>query len=228
MCLDHQGDAMKYRNVAVVLGMWVFVLCCEAAAYAQEAEGTPTSFTGLSWGFTRTFWNGRANDEGYPQAGTAAPMIGLRKVLTITDQFAWEPYLQYLAMYSGPITRFIPTSDTSGYSMTEKSYFREIDVGLNLMYFPAPRIHEFYLGIGPAFRWGQAGHQSSAQPNGRGPTQKATWFGVSLLAGYRVAMGEHTAVFFEPQYMFSPDPADRWQIVYPPANLNLQMGILWR
>ena len=54
-----------------------------------------------------------------------------------------------------------------------------------------------------------------------------TSVGVTVLAGYQIGWGKKTAVFFEPQFTFSPDPADRWQITYPPDNLNLHMGILF-
>jgi len=210
------------RDIKLV---WIVLLWfVPTLGFAQEDEEAITSYTGVTWGVTRTFW-GSAGGEGYAQSGTAGPVFGLRKVKMVGTSAAFVPYITYMSMYSGPITTTTPYQDSLVIEHTRRSYFREIDLGFNLNYYPGSINKAFYFGLGPSIRWGQAGTRiDDARP---AKTMKAAWFGVTVLAGYQIGWGKKTAVFFEPQFTFSPDPADRWQITYPPDNLNLHMGILF-
>jgi len=214
---------MKYDVVFVSLFL---VILLPAVALAQAEDEGITSYTGVTWGMTRTFWGGSASSEGYPQAGNAGPVIGLRKVQMVGSNVSFVPYLTFMVMYSGPITTAQYVQDSILVSRTTtRTYFREIDLGFNLNFYPVSNSKSFYVGLGPSVRWGQAGTRiNDARP---AQTMKAAWFGVTGLLGYQIGWGSKTAVFFEPQYTFSPDPADRWQIAYPPDNLNLIMGVLF-
>ncbi|HEY3294808.1 MAG TPA: hypothetical protein VGL38_05185 [bacterium] len=204
----------------------VLLLFIPVFGFAQDAEDEGiTSYTGVTWGVTRTFW-GSNTGEGYAHAGTAGPVIGLRKVKMVGSNAAFVPYITYMAMFSGPITTTQYLQDSILVSRhTTRSYFREIDLGFNLNYYFGPNRKSFYVGLGPSIRWGQSGERTDdARP---AKTMKAAWFGTTVLVGYQAGWGKKTVVFFEPQFTFSPDPADRWQMAYPPDNLNLHMGILF-
>lgn len=211
------------REIKLVWVILMVILPTFGLAQAED-EGAK-SYIGVTWGLTRTFW-GSNDGEGYPQAGTAGPVIGLRKVKMMSSKMAFVPYLTYMAMYSGPVTTAKYVQDSILISrQTQRSYYREIDLGFNLNFYPGGIAKSFYLGLGPSIRWGQSGIRiDDARP---AKTTKAAWFGVSLLAGYQIDWGKKAVVFFEPQYVFSPDPADRWQMAYPPDNLNFVMGILF-
>ena len=211
------------RDIVLVC---VSLLCLiPALTFAQDENEGITSYTGVTWGVTRTFW-GNPNSEGYAQAGNAGPVIGLRKVQMVGQNAAFVPYITYMAMYSGPVTTAEYTQDSILVSRrTSRSYFREIDLGFNVNVYLGGQSKPFYLGFGPSIRWGQAGQKFDGARSAQ--TEKAAWFGLTLLGGYQIGWGKKTIVFFEPQYTFSPDPADRYQMVYPPDNLNLHMGILF-
>jgi hypothetical protein len=213
---------MKHDVVLVPL---LLLIMLPMAIFAQDEDEGITSYTGITWGMTRTFW-GSASSEGYPQAGNAGPVIGLRKVQMVGANTAFVPYLTFMVMYSGPITTAEYVQDSILISRTTtRNYFREIDLGFNLDFYPIHNTKSFYLGFGPSIRWGQAATRvNDARP---AQTVKAAWFGVTGLVGYQMGWGKKTVVFFEPQYTLSPDPADRWQMAYPPENLNLNMGILF-
>jgi hypothetical protein len=217
-----------WRGSLLLCLVWLWM--APGVVRAQDDEsGNPTngiprgSFRGVSWGFTRTWWSRSPSDEGYPQAGTAGPSIGLRLWRPMGARTGITPYIQYFWMDA---TRTTLLCDSCGATRTDRMAFRELDLGINFDYSLAPSGHGVYLGAGPSVRWGQSG-QREVGANRSGLRQKATWFGVTLLAGYRVPMGNKALVFFEPQLMVSPDLADRWQDTYPPDNLNLIMGILW-
>jgi len=209
-----------------IMFVWIILLMfAPVLAMAQDASEPITSYTGVTFGMTRTSW-GSSNGDGYPGAGTAGPVFGLRKVHMVGENIALAPYLTYMAIYSGPITTAEFMQDSILVSRhTTRSYFREIDLGFDLNFYMGGATKPFYLGLGPSVRWGQSGQQFDDAHSAK--SQKAAWFGMTLLAGYQVGWGKKTVVFFEPQYTFSPDPADRYQTVYPPDNLNLHMGILF-
>ena len=221
--------------VAIVCLVWSLTLPATTRAQDNENEGDVRppvalrSYTGLSWGATHTIWNGRWSNEGYPQAGTMAPFISLRKISPVGSRMAMAPYLSYFAMYS-TISTLICDTCTQGAlnddTRTERMYFREIDLGLNLLAYPSARNHNWYVGGGPVIRWGQAGKRVRGEER-PGIVRKGAWFGLALVAGLRQDWGEKQAIFIEPQFTFSPDPSDRWQRNYPPETLTLHMGLLW-
>jgi hypothetical protein len=203
----------------------LLVLLLPITIFAQDETEAISSYTGITWGMTRTFWHGANASEGYAQAGTAGPVFGLRKVQMMGARTALVPYLTFMAMYSGPVTTMRYVQDSILVSReTRRSYFREIDLGLNLQFYPLHGNKSFYFGLGPSIRWGQSGTRLN---DGQTKSGKAAWFGLTGLLGYQAGWGKTTAVFVEPQFTFSPDPADRWQQTYPPDNLNLHMGILF-
>jgi hypothetical protein len=208
--------------------LFLFLGLASGYVWAQD-EDEPArglarpSLRGISWGFTRTWWSRRASDEGYAQAGTAGPSIGLRLWRPTGKRTGVTPYIQYFWMNA---TQTVLLCDSCGDTRTERTAFRELDLGLNFDYSLTPSGNGFYLGGGPLVRWGQAGRREVGS-NQSGLTQKAAWFGVTLLAGYRTPFGKHSMAFFEPQLVLSPDLADRWQQTYPPDNLTVLMGILW-
>ena len=220
--------------VAIVCFTWCSMFPAINFAQDENDSGVPPSaplksYTGLSWGATHTIWNGRWTNEGYPAAGTMAPYISLRKVSPLGAKMGMEPYLSYFAMYS-TISTLICDTCTQGSlnddTRTERMYFREIDLGLNLLAYPNPRNHDWYIGGGPVIRWGQSGRR--VKNEGRpGLVRKGAWFGLTLVTGVKQDWGDKYAIFIEPQFTFSPDPSDRWQHNYPPETLTLQMGLLW-
>ena len=212
----------------------VVSLIVPACLFAQDGEAdTPPkplkSYTGLSWGAVHTVWNGRWSNEGYPRAGTMAPFISLRKVSPTGSQLAVAPYFSYFATYS-TISTLICDTCTQGAlndgTLTERMYYREIDLGLNFQYHLSVKCPEWYVGGGPSVRWGQAGLRVRGEPR-PGVVRRATWFGLTVLGGYLHDWGGKQSMFIEPQFTFCPDPADRWQRNYPPDTVTLQMGILW-
>ncbi len=218
------------RRIALLclLSLWLL----PGIAGAQEGEdegGNPAiraargSYRGLTWGFTRTWWSRNGHDEGYPQAGTGGPSVGLRLWRPIGTRSGMTPYIQYFWMDATSTTL---VCDSCGATRTDRMAFRELDLGLNFDYSLSASGTGVYLGGGPAVRWGQSARREVGA-DGSGLRQKATWFGITLLAGYRMPMGNKAIAFFEPQFLLSPDLADRWQDTYPPDNLNFLMGILW-
>jgi hypothetical protein len=194
-----------------------------AAAIPVHAQGE--SWTGFSWGMTRTYWSADKNSEGYPRAGTAATVLGLERTAPLTESLEFAPYFRYQWMRSTVTTLICDTC--YGETRTDRTYYREIDLGFNFNCFPLRDHRHLYLGAGPSVRWGQAGSYELGTER-PGEVLRAAWFGLSVLGGYRSYWGEHLAVMFEPQLTFSPDEADRWQRVCPPDNLTLQMGMLWK
>lgn len=218
------------RNFATIVCLIVLTLV-PAASFAQDNADEPDvklpaalkSYTGLSWGAAHSIWNGRWTNEGYPEAGTLGPLVSLRKVSTVSSKLAMVPYLSYYVFHS----RVSVLCDTClDGSANIRTYFREINLGLNLHATVSAMHPEWYVGGGPVIRWGQAGRRVGHERR-PGNIRKAAWFGVTMLAGYRHGWGEKHAVFIEPQFTISPDMADRWQRNYPPEVITLQMGILW-
>jgi hypothetical protein len=187
---------------------------------------SPGSYTGVSWGFARTWWGGGWSNEGYPQAGTSGPMLSLSRVSFVSDRLALAPYLNYFWMTSEFTTAKYVSDSLLVSTTSRRTYFREIDLGLNLHYFPVQDSRTFYFGGGPSIRWGQAGNQVVGGPR-PGSVMKGAWFGLTALCGLMTSVEDKVTVYFEPQFTFSPDEADRFQATYPPTNLNLMMGILF-
>lgn len=190
---------------------------------AQVVAPARGSYRGISWGFTRTWWSRNGHDQGYPEAGTAGPTVGLRLWRPMGLRSGVAPYIQYFWMDA---TQTTLVGGSGGRLLTERMAFRELDLGLNFDYALRMDGSGFYVGGGPLIRWGQSARREVGADRS-GLRQKATWFGVTLLAGYRMPMGTKAMAFFEPQFLVSPDLADRWQDTYPPDNLNIIMGILW-
>ncbi|MBU0508139.1 hypothetical protein KKH27_04800 [bacterium] len=203
---------------------WISVLALVLWVTACNAGENGKSYNGISWGFSRTWWSADANNEGYPAAGNAGAMVELRRVRMLNDRVAFSPYLQYFWMRSTITTLICDTC--YGETVTERSFFREIDLGFNLHLFPVKSCDEFYIGGGPSVRWGQAARREAGTATNTF-TAKAAWFGVTVLAGIRTPLYGTSIAFFEPQFTFSPDQADRWQAIYPPDKMSVHMGVLW-
>ncbi len=180
---------------------------------------------GLSWGFTRTYWSADKNDEGYAAAGTGATRLGFRRIQPADESWELVPHLDYLWMRSTITTLICDTC--YGEVRTDRSYFRELDLGLDLHFFPFHECDDFYVGTGPLVRWGSSGtRMDQGRRNER--STRAAWFGLNMMIGYRAFHGENLGAFIEPVLTWSPDDADRWQHVFPPDNLSLQMGLMWK
>ena len=215
---------MRYCTAAVLLALLTCLpaLLSAQPEYPDEKPPVVKSYTGFSWGMVHTIWNGRWNNEGYPRAGTMGLQLGLRKISPMGSNMALAPYVNYSIMYS----RVSELSDsTPSGTVSLRTYFREIDLGINLQASVFKKCPGWYIGGGPSVRWGQAGKRVGHEVR-PGTVRKATWFGLTALMGYRQEWKNH-AVFIEPQYTFSPDMADRWQRNYPPDMVSLQMGVLW-
>ena len=219
---------MRYLVTTVSLVLLTLTPAINFAQDEMDVPGGPApaplkSYTGLSWGAAHTIWNGRWSNEGYPEAGTLGPLVSLRKISPINSKLAIVPYLTYYVLNS----RVSVSCDTcANGTQSIRTYFREIDLGLNLQATPWPKCPEWYFGGGPSVRWGQSGRRVGNEQR-PGTVRKAAWFGLTALVGYRFDWGKSRAVFFEPQLTFSPDFADRWQRNYPPDVFNVQMGFLW-
>ncbi|MBU0690305.1 hypothetical protein KKC97_04095 [bacterium] len=219
---------MKHALLILSTVIVVFSIPWEAAQAQAPA-------TGVSWGFTRTYWDGKWYKDGYAGAGTGATMLSLRREMPVGAQTQVSLYISYLWMRNTISTLIEPvivdpvTDEVLNggmmFTQTHRSYYREYDVGVNLHRYLFPDGPMIYIGGGPLVRWGQSGRRNIDGPP-PGDTHKATWFGLTVLAGYRTEWKGRTT-FFEPQLTFSPDMADRWQENYPPVNLSFQMGMLW-
>jgi hypothetical protein len=211
----------------VIIGLASLTAMAAGPRIPGQSEDQPArrsrSYTGVSWGAMHTIWNSSWSDEGYPAAGTLGPVISLRRISSTSATMAWVPYISYSILQSN-VTESGDSAGNGGGTL--RTYFREIDLGLNLQISLSAQHPEWYVGGGPSIRWGQAGRRVNHEPR-PGTVRKAAWFGVNALAGYRVDWGKKYAIFFEPQVTFSPDNADRWQHNYPPETVTLQMGILW-
>jgi hypothetical protein len=216
---------VMWRGLIMARGFVLFTLLLILTATPCLAQ-LPGSSTGLSWGITRTWWGGGWQAEGYPQAGTAGPFLSLRRVSFVSDNLALSPYLNYYWMTGKAINATFVQDSLLTSVTNSRTYFREIDLGLNLHYFPVQNSKSFYFGGGPSIRWGQAGKQVNGDMHSNS-VMKGAWFGLTALVGLVTPMSEGVSVFFEPQFTFSPDEADRWQTAYPPTTLNLIMGVLF-
>ncbi len=218
------------KHALLILSTMIVVL-----SVPWETVQAQTPATGFSWGFTRTYWDGKWYEDGYAGAGTGATVLSLRRETQLNERTDISLYLSYLWMRNTISTLIEPvivdplTDDViSGgmmFTQSHRSYYREYNLGVNLHRYLFPEEPSIYIGGGPLVRWGQSGRRDiKAEPPG--DIHKATWFGLTVLAGYRSEWNGRTA-FFEPQLTFSPDMADRWQENYPPVNLTFQMGLLW-
>ena len=219
---------MKHALLILIAMLFVLSIPWETAQAQAPAMG-------VSWGFTRTYWDGTWYKDGYAGAGTGATLLSLRREMPINARTDISLYLSYMWMRNTISTLIEPviadpvTDDIiSGgwmFTQTHRSYYREYNLGFNLHRYLFPEGPSIYIGGGPLARWGQSGRRN-VDEKPPGDIHKAAWFGLTVLAGYRTEWNGKTA-FFEPQLTFSPDMADRWQENYPPVNLTFQMGMLW-
>jgi len=198
------------------------------------AQGT----TGLSWGFTRTYWDGTWYKDGYAGAGTGGNMISLRKESPLTDatriaivgSYSWLRHTTTTLLEPVVIDPLTDEVISGGmlYTRTDKTYFREVELALHLHhYLDNEGQQKFYIGGGPSGRWASAGKRLQDSRETEFHTQ-AAWFGLSVLAGIRQQWSEGgTVAFIEPRMLWSPDAADRFQETFPPVNLVFAMGIMW-
>ena len=219
--------ASRSASFSLLLVLVMFMMA-QAADYSN----------GLSWGFTRTYWEGTWYGDGYAEAGTGGNVFGLRHersiaehtLLAIVGSYSWMGHTT--TTLREPVI-FDPETDEviSGGSLdtrTDKTYFREAELAAHVHYFLDDRGRQkLYVGGGPSARWGAAGKREQDAHRAEFHTQ-AAWFGFSALAGLRQQWSEDGLVtFFEPRLLWSPDGADRYQTTFPPVNLILSMGILW-
>lgn len=201
------------------------------------AHGQPAAL-GLSWGYTRTYWDGTWYEDAYTGAGTAGNMFCIRREMPLNDLTRLSVSAAYSWMRHTTTTLveqvvIDPVTDqvVSGGALdtrTEHSYFREIDLAVHAhRYLQSEGRNRFYVGGGPAIRWGSAGRREQDSRSLSYQTN-AAWFGLSILGGLRQQWREDGPVtFFEPQLLWSPDAADRYQKTFPPVNLVVAMGVLW-
>ncbi|MBK6766441.1 MAG: hypothetical protein IPG71_09015 [bacterium] len=206
-------------------------------AIAAAAHSQPAAF-GFSWGYTRTYWDGTWYEDAYTGAGTAGNMFSVRREMPMNDRTRLAVSATYNWMRHTTTTLIEPVvidpvtdQVISGgllAARTEHSYFREIDVAIHAHRYVNPESrNRFYFGGGPAIRWGSAGRRD--QDSRRMSYQtNAAWFGLSVVGGLRQQWKEDgLETFFEPQLLWSPDAADRYQETFPPVNLVVAMGVLW-
>jgi hypothetical protein len=218
------------KHALLILSALLMVL-----SILSEDSKAQAPATGFSWGFTRTYWDGKWYKDGYAEAGTGATMLSLRREMPLNSRTQASLYINCLWMRSTVSTLIEPVivdpltdeviSGGRMLTQTHRSYYREYDLGANLNRYLFPDGPSIYVGAGPLIRWGQSGKRE-VDARELCDSRKATWFGLTVLAGYRTEWNGRTA-FFEPQLTFSPDMADRWQKTYPPVNLTFQMGMLW-
>lgn len=182
-------------------------------------------YFGASWGFTRTIWAPNWGSDGYPQAGNGALTLSLRAKLPYKENLSIIPFVSYLT------SRHTTSYRTGGYDVyiihTEHTYFREMDVGVHLHYYLPLLDRSIYIGGGPALQFHESGRRLFTEPH-QMETFDDTSPAVALACGWATKAGERLVVFFEPQFVFSPDAIDRQKASYPPDKLTLQMGILWK
>lgn len=210
----------------------LILLATATAAFAQSAA------TGLSWGYTRTYWDGTWYEDGYAGAGTAGNMISIRREMPMNDRtriavsgsYSWMRHTTTTLrepVVIDPLTDEVISGGMLD-TRTDHTYFREIDLALHAHhYLDNEGKNKFYIGGGPSARWGSAGKREQDSREASYQTN-AAWFGFSALAGLRQQWNEDGLVtFFEPQLLWSPDAADRYQDTFPPVNLIVAMGVLW-
>ncbi|MCB9365949.1 MAG: hypothetical protein H6508_02000 [Calditrichaeota bacterium] len=212
----------------------IALLLLALAPVAKAWEGA----TGVSWGYTRTYWQGTWYQDGYAEAGTAGNMLSVRHEVpfgahtnfVMSGSYSWLRHTTTTLLE--PVVIDPLTDDViSGGAMltrTDHTYFREIDLAAQVHYYLDDRgASKFYVGGGPAARWGSAGKRRQDALKSDYHTQ-AAWFGLSGLAGIRQEWNDNgLQTFFEPQLLWSPDNADRYQETFPPVSLIVAMGILW-
>ncbi len=211
-----------------MLKPWFVACIClalAAVALAEDEESNGSTRFGLSWGFTRTYWSSNINDEGYARAGSGAMRIGIRRVQSSRERMEIVPHAEYL--WAGSTVTTLICDTCYGMTITERSYFRELDLGFDVHYYPWQACRNFYVGAGPLVRWGSAGIRELRETR-PGEVMKAAWFGINLKLGLSTTDRNGMSAFCEPVITWSPDAADRWQRVYPPDNLSLQMGLMWK
>jgi hypothetical protein len=179
---------------------------------------------GVGWGMTRTIWAGGWNSDGYPQAGNGALTLSMRAHVPYKENVAIVPFLSYL--WSRHTTSY-RTDDYSRYDLwTERTYFREMEVGTHL-HFGLPFIHRgIYVGGGPAVRFYESGKQLSTEHH-QIETHRGTAMALAVVGGWRT-VGKRYITFVEPQFAFSPDAIDRQKTYYAPDKFCVLMGILWK
>ncbi len=216
------------RSAQIVFVLMVF----SASAFAQSAGN------GLSWGFTRTYWDGTWYEDGYAGAGTGGNMVSFRREMPMNNQtrislmgsYSWLRHTTTTLLEPviiDPLTDEVISGGMMA-TRTDHTYFREIEVAAHIHQYLDTEGHStFYIGGGPSARWGSAGIREQDSRKSDFHTQ-AAWFGLSALVGMRQQWDDDGLVtFFEPRLLWSPDPSDRYQETFPPVNLIVAMGVLW-
>lgn len=182
-------------------------------------------YLGATGGFARTIWAPGWRSDGYPGAGNGAPAFGVRASFPYKENLSLAPFVSYL---SASHTTSYRTGGFDRYDIqTERTYFREIEVGVHLHYHLPILKRAIYIGGGPGLRFHESGRRSTTTPH-QMDTHSGTSPGLALVGGLATEMGERFVAFFEPQFVFSPDAIDRQERYYPPDKLAVQMGILWK
>ncbi|NUO17840.1 hypothetical protein HUU59_00105 [bacterium] len=212
--------------------LFLSLLCALSPLFAQSAAN------GVSWGFTRTYWDGTWYRDGYAQAGTGGNMISVRRDLPMNNQtriailgsYSWLRHTTTTLrepVVIDPVTDEVISGGLLT-TRTDKTYFREIELAAHLHhYVDSEGRSQFYLGGGPSARWGSAGKREQNSRKSEFHTN-AAWFGLSALVGMKQQWSDGAlTTFFEPRLLWSPDPSDRFQETFPPVNLIVAMGVLW-
>lgn len=221
-------QASRSANFVLVL----LLLVTTSSVLAQGAA------TGLSWGFTRTYWDGTWYEDGYAEAGTGGNMISLRREMPMSDRtfvnvmgsYSWMRYTTTTLrepVVIDPLTDEVISGGMLA-TRTDLTYFREMEIAAHVhQYLDNEGQSKFYVGGGPSIRWGAAGKREQDSRKAEFHTQ-AAWFGFSALIGLRQQWNDEGLItFFEPRMLWSPDDADRFQQTFPPVNLMIAMGVLW-
>ena len=234
---------MASRSARLLLALLLLV-----PASSLLAQGS----MGLSWGFTRTYWDGTWYNDGYAGAGTGGNMISLRKELPMSNEtrlsvvgsYSWMRHTTTTLLEPvviDPLTDQVISGGALG-TQTDHTYFREVELALLLNHYVDNEGHsKFYIGGGPSARWGAAGKKLE-RPNYHDPERvdfyefyldrstqtQAAWFGLSALVGLRQQWSDDGMIsFVEPRLLWRPDGSDRYQKTFPPVNFILAMGVLW-
>lgn len=196
--------------------------------FASESGQT---WWGIDWGYARSYWSMNKNDEGKPAAGTAAPLIGIRRVQPLAG-IDFIPFAQL--SWSHSTTSYLVCDTCYGELYSLRNTHREFDLGLHARWFPNVGCGSVYFGGGPSVR---LGHYSQTELDNSSTYLQASrtgellenknWIGLTILAGWQTWYGDRFAAYFEPQLTYSP--AARTEGDYnPPTNLSMKMGFYWK
>jgi len=183
------------------------------------------TYLGVTLGAARTIWAPDWNSDGYSDAGNGAPVFSLRV------QFPYKKHLTITPFISYATTNHTTSYREGGYDVyiihTERTYYREMEVGAYLHYHLPVLNRRIYIGGGPELRFHESGRRLK-EASHQMETHSGTSPGIALVCGWTTTIGEKFIAFFEPQFVFSPDAIDRQEAGYPPDKFSLQMGILWK